>query len=89
MKGSKARSMILTALRTPKDRFQLAKVLSLDWSTIDYHIRVLCKHGLIGEKNAYGNVKLYELTPSGVSLLKVLEELNREGVQRENTYSRP
>jgi DNA-binding transcriptional ArsR family regulator len=76
MKGSATRTTILKSLLTPKDRLQLAKDLDLDWTTIDYHIQVLLKHGLIEENTAYGNVRLYELTKTGSDLLSVLEEIN-------------
>ena len=77
MKGGDTRTTILKALLTPKDRFQLAKDLGLDWTTIDYHVQVLSKYGLVREKTAYGNVKLYELTPIGTTLLNALEEMSR------------
>jgi predicted transcriptional regulator len=77
MKGGETRTTILKALLTPKDRFQLARDLELDWTTIDYHIQVLLKYGLVREKTAYGNVKLYELTPTGDTLLNALEEMSR------------
>ena len=78
MKGGETRTTILKELLTPKDRLQLANDLGLDWATIDYHIQVLLKHGLVQEKTAYGNVKLYELTPVGNTLLNALEEMNRK-----------
>ncbi len=77
MKGGETRTTILKALLIPKDRFQLAKDLELDWTTIDYHIQVLLKYGLVQEKAAYGNVRLYELTPVGNTLLNALEEMSR------------
>jgi predicted transcriptional regulator len=76
MRGSTTRIVILKALSTPRDRFQLSKELGLDWATIDYHIQILLKHGLISEKAAFGNVKFYELTSIGSTLLQALEEMD-------------
>ena len=74
MKGSTTRTLLLKSLSVPKDRSQLAKDLSLDWSTIDYQIEVLLKHKLVTEKSNYGQVRVYELSPLGMTLLKVLED---------------
>ena len=78
MKGSQTRTTILKALLTPRDRFQLAKDLDLDWATVDYHVQILLKHSLITEKIAFGNVKFYELTLTGSILLAALDELNKK-----------
>jgi predicted transcriptional regulator len=78
MRGSGTRTSIMRALETPKDRFQLSKDLGLDWTTIDYQIRVLLKYGLVTEDSAYGNVRLYKLTPVGELLLKALRELEKD-----------
>jgi predicted transcriptional regulator len=77
MKGGETRTTILRELLIPKDRLQLAKDLCLNWTTIDYHVQVLLKHGLVQEKTAYGNVKLYELTSTGNTLLSALEEMSK------------
>jgi DNA-binding transcriptional ArsR family regulator len=74
MKGSRTRVGMIRALTVPKDRYQLANELGLDWTTVDYHIKVLLENGLVHEQTAYGNVKMYELTPIGSTLLKVLDE---------------
>lgn len=87
MRGSGTRSSILKALLTPKDRFQLAKDLNLDWTTVDYHVRVLLKYGLVAEDTAYGNVKLYKLTPNGDVMLKALEEMERKEIGRTSQSS--
>lgn len=76
MKGGKNRVLLLKELSKPKDRLQLAKTLGLDWKTIDYHIDLLLKRGLIHEDFAYGNVKLFELTDIGRIVLNTLEEFN-------------
>jgi DNA-binding transcriptional ArsR family regulator len=83
MRGSGTRTSIMEELETPKDRSQLSKSLGLDWTTIDYQVRVLLKYGLVIEESAYGNVKLYKLTPIGEVLLKALKEMERkEGTLR-------
>jgi DNA-binding MarR family transcriptional regulator len=78
MRGSATRITILNSLSTPRDRFQLSEELGLDWTTVDYHIKVLLKHGLISEKTAYGSVKFYQLTPTGSVLLRALGDMNKE-----------
>ena len=77
MRGSGTRTSIMEALETPKDRFQLSKGLGLDWTTVNYQVGVLLKYGLVIEESAYGNVKLYKLTPIGEVLLKALKEMER------------
>jgi predicted transcriptional regulator len=77
MKGGGTRTSIMRALDTPKDRFQLSKDLGFDWTTIDYQVQVLQKYGLVKEEAAYGNVKLYSLTPVGQVLLNALKETEK------------
>ena len=67
----------MRALETPKDRFQLSKDLGLDWTTVDYQVGVLLKYNLVVENAAYGNVKLFTLTPMGETILKALNEMQR------------
>lgn len=81
MRGSETRTSIMQALETPKDRFQLSKDLGLDWTTVDYQVRVLLKYGLVVEDAAYGNVKLYKLTATGEVLLKAVREMQRAETQ--------
>ena len=76
MKGRQNRISILKELSTPRDRLQLAEGLGLDWKTVDHHVHILLKYGLIHEKSAFGNVKLYELTGLGTLLLNMLEEFD-------------
>lgn len=75
MKRSQMPLDILKKLTQPSDRLQLAKDLKVDWKTIDYHTHVLLKHGLIREQVAYGNVKIYELTPVGIKFRDAANEL--------------
>ncbi|MDA4123539.1 MAG: hypothetical protein OK456_10205, partial [Thaumarchaeota archaeon] len=78
MKGAKTRIRLLDALSIPKDRQQLAEELGLDWKSVDRHVMVLKKYGFLDEKLVYGRVRIYQLTPIGTSLLKLLEELTNE-----------
>ena len=74
MRGGKTRMRMLRSLETPKDRLQLANELDLDWKTIDGHVRVLLRNGMIQERTARGHVKVYELTSTGIQALGLMEE---------------
>lgn len=76
MKGGSTRLSILKALAAPKDRLQLANELSLDWKTVDHHIRVLNEYGFIRATSSYGTIVLYGLTKQGETLLKLTDELH-------------
>jgi hypothetical protein len=78
MKGAKTRIRLLDALSVPKDRLQLAEELGLDWKSVDRHVAVMKKYGFLDDKVAYGRVRMYQLTPVGLSLLKLLQELSGE-----------
>jgi hypothetical protein len=88
MKGAKTRIRLLDALSVPKDRLQLAEELGLDWKSVDRHVAVMKKYGFLDDKIAYGRVKMYQLTPVGLSLLKLLQELSGEE-KREDPASPP
>jgi DNA-binding transcriptional ArsR family regulator len=75
MEGGPTRLSILKALDLPKDRLRLANELSLDWKTVDHHIRVLTEYGFIKATSSYGSVVLYGLTKQGETLLKLMDEL--------------
>jgi len=77
MKGAKTRIRLLDALSVPKDRFQLAQELGLDWKAVDRHVTILRKYGFVEDRVAYGKVRMYELTTTGRSLLHLLEEMSR------------
>jgi len=79
MKGAKTRLSLLDALSVPKDRMRLARELGVDWRAVDYHIYRLGKCGLVQEDRAFGNVKLYGLTTSGETLLRLLREFECDG----------
>lgn len=78
MRGGKTRIRLLDAVSLPKDRLQLAQELGLDWKGVDRHLMLMKKYGFVDDKVVYGKVRMYELTPLGVSLLKLLQELSRE-----------
>lgn len=78
MKGGKTRVKLLNSLLIPKDRFQLAKELGLDWKAVDRHVVMLNKYGFVHEQAAYGRVRIYELTPVGKLLLQLLQNLDEE-----------
>jgi predicted transcriptional regulator len=72
MRGGETRMRLLKSLETPKDRFQLAKDLGLDWKTIDSHVQRLLRYGMIREKIAYGTVKIYDPTATGTNVLLLM-----------------
>jgi DNA-binding transcriptional ArsR family regulator len=78
MKGGKTRLKMLNALSKPKDRYQLAQELGMDWRAIDQHIVILSRHGLVSDNLAYGKVKMYQLTPSGKRMLQLFEDIDEE-----------
>ena len=78
MRGGKTRVKLLNSLLIPKDRFQLANELGLDWKAVDRHMSMLDKCGFVREQAAFGRVRIYELTTMGKMLLKLLQNLNEE-----------
>jgi predicted transcriptional regulator len=81
MRGAGNRFRLLKALENPKDRFQVAKELGLQWKAVDRQIQILLRNGLISERTAYGKVKMFELTSLGRLLLGLLIEMNEEETQ--------
>ena len=57
MRGGKTRVKLLNSLLIPKDRFQLAQELGLDWKGVDRHVVMLNKYGFVHEQAAYGRVE--------------------------------
>jgi len=78
MRGGKTRVKLLNSLLIPKDRFQLAQELGLDWKAVDRHVVMLNKYGFVREQTAYGRVRIYELTAVGKLLLQLLQNLDQE-----------
>ena len=83
MRGGKTRVKLLNSLLIPKDRFQLAQELGLDWKAVDRHVMMLNKFGFVHEQTAYGRVRIYELTSVGKMLLAAIPEPQRRGERRE------
>ncbi|MEN3047228.1 MAG: winged helix-turn-helix domain-containing protein [Candidatus Caldarchaeales archaeon] len=75
MKGARTRVEILKRLNEPMNRNQLAEELGMDWKTVDRHVEVLGKYGLIELVDERG--RTYRLTESGRKVLELLEELAR------------
>ena len=78
MRGGKTRVKLLNSLLIPKDRFQLARELGLDWKAVDRQVMMLNKFGFVCEQRAYGRVRIYELTSVGKMLLRLFQNLNEE-----------
>lgn len=81
MKGSHVRVRLLAVLELPKNKMQLAKDLGVDWKTIDTHVDVLIRNGLVEEMTHVGNSKYYIVSEHGkrvLSLLSTSEKNNQE-----------
>lgn len=72
MRGSKTRLKILQNLQIPKNRLQIATELDMHWESIDNHIDVLIKYGLIEEAITYGTAKYLVITEKGRQLVTLL-----------------
>lgn len=72
MKGSKTRLKILQNLQIPKNRSQIATELDMHWESIDNHIEILIKYGLIEEAITYGTAKYLVITEKGKQLVTLL-----------------
>lgn len=72
MKGSPVRVKLLASLAFQKNRLQLANELEVDWKTIDNHIDVLTKNGLIEEKSIVGTTRYYALSEHGRRVFTLL-----------------
>lgn len=82
MRGGTTRVKLLTSLLIPKDRFQLAHELGLDWKAVDRQITLLDKYGFVEEQVAYGRIRIYGLTYQGQKLLGLLKSLNEDEAQK-------
>ncbi len=78
MRGGKTRVKLLNSLLIPKDRFQLAHELGMDWKAVDRHMAMLDKFGFVHEQAVYGRVRIYELTSMGKLLLQLYQSLTEE-----------
>lgn len=84
MKGGSTRLRILNALKVERDRFQIAKEMGVDWKTVDRQMKILAKSGFVEERIAYGQVKIYHLTPLGIKLLKTVDDLLNDYVEHQS-----
>ncbi|MCS7095320.1 MAG: winged helix-turn-helix domain-containing protein [Thaumarchaeota archaeon] len=73
MRGAKTRVEILKRLEEPMNRNQLAEELQMDWKTVDRHVEILSRYGLIESTEDQG--KTFKLTESGRRVLELLDEL--------------
>ena len=74
MRGASTRQRILRQLIQPMNRNQLAKELGIDWKSVDRHIELLLRHGLIEDVEGSGE-RAYRLSERGKRLLELLEEM--------------
>lgn len=57
-----------------RNSLQLANELDIDWKTIDNHIEILTRYGLVEEKMVVGTAKYYYIvTEHGRRVLSLLE----------------
>lgn len=81
MRGAQTRLKLMHSLDEPKNKLQLATALGIDWKTVDKHVQVLEKNGLIAATSTSGTAVFYELTEKGKQLLELLEELGADTTQ--------
>src|SRR5438105_407299 len=75
-RGGPSRAEIIKAIQNrPSNANQLAQILSVDYKTIQHHVRVLEENGLIvpSDKGMYGAVLF--LTPKMEEALPILDEI--------------
>lgn len=73
MGGSDTRIKILRSLYLPKNRLQLAKELEMHWKSIDSHIDVLIKYGLVKEIINFGTSTYLLITDKGKEALELID----------------
>lgn len=79
MRGSPTRITLLNAIiETPKNKLQLAKELGVDWKTIDNHVEMLLKNGLVEEKMSIGTSRYYGATRDANKVLSLLSQTSTE-----------
>ena len=73
MRGSATRVELLNAvIDVPKNKLQLANELDVDWKTVDNHVKVLLKNGLVEERMAIGTSRYYGATRNANRVLSLL-----------------
>ena len=85
-RGAESRKKILEHLILgPKNCNQLAKVLDLDWWTIQKHLKILMTENIVKEID-FGRRKLYKLTCDGEKTLAHLFD-NEKNINKSRSYS--
>lgn len=74
MRGSPIRVKLMKSVATAKNRLQLANELDVDWKTIDNHMEILTRSGLVEEKAMVGTTRYYILTEHGRRILLLLAD---------------
>ncbi len=74
MRGASTRQRILRQLFQPMNRYQLARELGIDWKSVDRHVDLLLRYGLIEDVEGSGE-RAYRLSERGKRLLELLEEM--------------
>lgn len=75
MRGAVTRQRILRQLQQPMNRHQLARELGMDWKSVDRHVDLLMRHGLLEPVEGSGE-RAYRLSERGRRLLELLEEFD-------------
>lgn len=79
MKGSPIRVALLTSVsNSARTRAQMAGDLDVDWKTIDNHVDVLSKNGLVQEIGAFGTSRYFAITEHGKRVLSLLLSLDSD-----------
>ena len=73
-RGSPVRVKLLNSVATAKNRLQLANELAVDWKTVDNHMEILKRSGLVEEKAIVGTTRYYVLTEHGRRILLLLAD---------------
>lgn len=80
MRGSATRISLLNAIiEVPKNKLQLAKELGVDWKTVDNHVEMLLKNGLVEEKMSIGTSRYYGATKDAGRVLSLLSNPDQSG----------
>ena len=76
MRGSATRVRLLELLEVPKNKLQLAHELGMNWKTIDNHMSLLHRRGLVDELALVGTSKYFIISERGKRLLALISETN-------------
>ena len=88
-RGAESRKRILILLLSgPKNCSQIARDVSLDWWTVQKHLRSLMKENII-KSSAFGNSKFYKLSSMGEEAIRSLQSSNEENFDFKSQGDRP